>query len=375
MRASFRSLRSVPTPCRAAFSACQRALSSSKAACRSAMVSRRVARRACELLDLQAHEPAVELVELDRRRVDLHLEPRAGLVDEVDRLVGQLPARDVPVRQGGGGHEGAVGDGDAVVRLVPLLEAAEDRHGVLDAGLADVHLLEPTLESGVLLDVLAVLVERGRTDEAQLAAGQHGLEHVGRGDRPLAAARAHEGVELVDEGDDLAVALRDLLEDVLEAFLELAAVLGAGDEGRQVEADQALVLEAVGDVAGDDALGEPLDDGGLADAGLADQHGVVLGAACEHLADAADLGVAADDGVERAAASDGGEVDAVLLERALLLLGGGRSALHVRHGCAFLENLSGADSSLRRRGRSARHGDRPDPASSDRGGGGRTMRA
>ncbi len=50
----------------------------------------------------------------------------------------------------------------------------------------------------------------------------------------------------------------------------------------------------------DDALGEALDDRGLADAGLADQHRVVLRAAAEDLDDAADLVVAADDRVELA---------------------------------------------------------------------------
>ena len=75
------------------------------------------------------------------------------------------------------------------------------------------------------------------------------------------------------------------------------------------------------DVAVDDALGEPLDDGGLADAGLADEHRVVLRAPAQHLDDAADLGVAADDRVELAAAGAVGEVDAVLLERLVGRLG------------------------------------------------------
>ena len=39
-------------------------------------------------------------------------------------------------------------------------------------GLADVDRLEAALERGVLLDVLAVLVERGGADAAQLAAGE-----------------------------------------------------------------------------------------------------------------------------------------------------------------------------------------------------------
>src|SRR5690606_24693090 len=138
--------------------------------------------------------------------------------------------------------------------------------------------------------------------------------------RAFAATRAHERVQLVDERDDLAVGLVDLLEYGLQPLLELAAVLRAGDERREVERHELLVLERVGDVTRDDALGEPFDDGRLADARFADRRGVVLGAPGQHLADAADLGIPTDDRVELAALRDLGEVDAVLLERALLLL-------------------------------------------------------
>ena len=65
----------------------------------------------------------------------------------------------------------------------------------------------------------------------------------------------------------------------------------------------------------DDALREALDDRGLADAGLADQHGIVLGAALQHLHGAADLVVAADHGIELALLGALGEIDRVLLER------------------------------------------------------------
>ena len=113
----------------------------------------------------------------------------------------------------------------------------------------------------------------------------------------------------------------DLLEDGLEALLELAAELRAGDQRAEVERDDALVLEPLGHVAAHDALGEALDDRGLADAGLADQHRVVLRAPAEDLDDAADLVVAADDRVELARARLRGEVAAVLLERLVRPLG------------------------------------------------------
>ena len=51
-------------------------------------------------------------------------------------------------------------------------------------------------------------------------------------------------------------------------------------------------------VAVDDLLRQAFDDGRLADAGLADQHRVVLGAAAQHLLHAFELVVAADERIE-----------------------------------------------------------------------------
>ena len=207
-----------------------------------------------------------------------------------------------------------------MVHLVALLQAAEDGDGVLDGRLADVDLLEAALQGRVLLDVLAVLVERGGADHAQLAAGQHRLDHVAGVHGALGRTGTDDGVELVDEGDDLARGVGDLLEDGLEPLLELAPVLGPGQHAADVERDQALALQALGHVAVGDAPGQPLDDGRLADAGLADEDRVVLGPAGQHLDDAADLLVPADDRVDLAVACPLGEVLAVLLERLELVL-------------------------------------------------------
>ena len=110
--------------------------------------------------------------------------------------------------------------------------------------LADQDLLEAALERGVLLEVLAVFVERGRADAVQLAARQGGLEHVAGVDRALGLAGADHGVDLVDEDDGLALVLRHFLEHALQPLLELAAELGAGEQQRHVEDEHALVLEA-----------------------------------------------------------------------------------------------------------------------------------
>ena len=315
----------------ASFSFCQCATIASRSSASSASSASIAASRCADassvsfaergLLDLELADASLDDVDLERHRVDLDAQARRGLVDEVDRLVGQLTAGDVAVRQHRGRDERRVLDAHTVVDLVALLEPAQDRDRVLDRRLAHEHLLEPPLERGVLLDVLAVLVERGRTDHAQLAARQHRLDHVAGVDRAFRAARADDRVQLVDEGDDLALGVDDLLEHGLEPVLELAAVLRAGDHRADVERDEPLVAQALGHVALDDAAREALRDRGLADARLTDEHGVVLRAARQHLDDAPDLLVASDDGVELALARLLGEVAAVLLERLVLLLG------------------------------------------------------
>src|ERR1041384_5818487 len=68
----------------------------------------------------------------------------------------------------------------------------------------------------------------------------------------------------------------------------------AGDQRAHVEREDALVLQALRHFAVDDALRQALDDRGLADAGFADEHRVVLGAAPEHLHRAAELVVAGE---------------------------------------------------------------------------------
>src|SRR5690606_27161226 len=131
-------------------------------------------------------------------------------------------------------------------------------------------------EGGVLLDVLAILVQRGRADGPQLAAGKLWLEQVRGIHSALAGAGTDDRVELVDEEDDLTGGLRDLLQESLQALLELAAIFRTREHAAHVHDDDALVLHRVRHVAGNNAAGETLDDGSLAHARLADQDRIIL---------------------------------------------------------------------------------------------------
>src|SRR6266568_2280213 len=237
----------------------------------------------------------------------------AGLVDEVDGLVRQEPVGDVAVGQVGRGHQRLVGERHAVVRLVAVAEALQDLDGVGHCGLVHRDGLEPALQRRVLLQVLAVLVAGGRSDGLELAPGQHGLEDGGRVDGALGRARADQRVQLVDEQHDVAAG-PDLLEHLLQALLEVAAVPRAGHQGAQVERVDLLALERLGDVALHDLLGQALHDGGLAHAGLADQDRVVLGPPGQDLHDPLDLLLSPDHGVELGLPGQLGQVATELVQ-------------------------------------------------------------
>ncbi len=217
--------------------------------------------------------------------------------------------------QGRCGNERRVLNPDAVEHLEPVAQTAHNRDGVFDRRFVDEHRLEASGQSGVLLDVLAVFVERGGPDHVEFAARQHGLEHVAGIHRTLGRTRADDGVQFVDQEQDPSLSCLYLGEYRLEPFLELASILGSGDQRTQVEREDGLVLQPFWDIAVDDALREAFDDGRLADARVADQDRVVLRLAGQDLDDAPDLGVAADDGVELARACLGDKVTSVLGQR------------------------------------------------------------
>ena len=73
-----------------------------------------------------------------------------------------------------------------MMNLVLLLQAAQDGDGVLDGRFAHNDRLEATLKSSILLDVLAVFIERRGADGVKLASRKSWLEHIARIDGAVA---------------------------------------------------------------------------------------------------------------------------------------------------------------------------------------------
>ena len=274
-----------------------------------------------QTLDLQLDHAPTELVHDFRLGIHFHADTCGRLVDQVDGLVRQETIGDVAMAQLGRRDDGRVGNLDAVMQFVTLLQAAQDGNRALDRRLIDQHFLEASFERGVLLDILAILVERGRADAVQLAARQGGLQHIASVHRALGLACANHGVQFIDENDDTPFVQRDFLEHGFESLLKLAAILGTGNQCRHVEAQHLLALERLGHLAIDDALRQPFDNGRLADARLADQHRIILGAPLQNLDGATDFIIPPDHRIEFALTRTLGQIDAVFFQRFALTFG------------------------------------------------------
>ena len=101
----------------------------------------------------------------------------------------------------------------------------------------------------------------------------------------------------------------------LQALLELAAILRAGQQAAHVERVDRRVLQDLRHLAAVDLERQPLGDGRLADAGVADVEGVVLAPPAEHVDRALDLVLAADQRIDVALGGALVEIDGEALER------------------------------------------------------------
>src|SRR5882762_5613258 len=225
------------------------------------------------------------------------LHASTGFVDQVDGLVGQKAVWNVAVRMRDRESDRVVGVGDGVKLLVALLDAEQNLGGIGFVRGRNLDRLEAALERTVFLDGLAIFARRGGADALNFAARQSRLQNVGGIERTLGGTRSNKSMQLINKNDGI-LRLHQFLHDGLQALLELAAILGASDDERKIEGQDAFVGKERRNLAVGNALGQAFDDGGLSHARLADQDRVVLRAAAEDLNHAIDFAVATDQRVK-----------------------------------------------------------------------------
>ena len=165
------------------------------------------------------------------------------------------------------------------MHFVAFLESAQNRNGIFSRRLAHHHRLESTLKRRILLDVLAILVERGRANGVQFAPRKLRLEQIRRIHRALTRTGSDDRVQLVDKQNDSPFGLGHFLEEGLQAILKLTAVLRPRKHATKVHRNDALVFHRVRHIAGNNPPRETLNNRRLAYARLTNQHRIVLGPA------------------------------------------------------------------------------------------------
>ena len=238
----------------------------------------------------------------------------AGRIQEADRLVRQLPRRDIAVGKPHGGLDRLIQQLHLVVLLHYRGHPPHHENGLIFAGLANLHDLKAAGEGRIFLDMLLILSPGCGGNRAQRAAGQGRLQQVGRIARPRSAAGADERMGLINEEDDWLLRGLHLLNDLAEPLLEFALHARAGLQEANVQRQEADIFHRRRHRAGGQSVGEAFDHGRLADARLAGKNGIVLPAAHEDIDNLTNLFIAADDGIDLALAGAFREIDGILLK-------------------------------------------------------------
>ena len=271
--------------------------------------------------NFQLHDLMAQFVNRRRHGFDFRTQFSGGFVDEVDGLIRQEAVGNVAVRQDSGSDQGFITDADAMMDFVTFFQATENGDRVFDRRLVDHDRLETTFQSGIFFDVFLVFIEGRSADAAQVTTGQHRFQDVAGVHGAFRSASADDGVDFIDEEENLAVRFGDFIEDRFESFFKFATVFGTGDEGAHIEGVEGLVLQRFRNVAADDTAGQSFDDSRLADARFTDEDRVVLTTAGQDFDGTADFIITADDRVQFVLAGSGGQIAAVFFQGLVVFFG------------------------------------------------------
>ena len=132
-------------------------------------------------------------------------------------------------------------------------------------------------------------------------------------------------MQLIDEQNNLSLAVLHLIEDCFQALLKFAPILCTGNQCAHIQGENGLVLQILGYVAADNPLGKSLGNGGFTNAGLTDQNRVVFGLSGQNADNIPDFLISADDRVHLLISCLLHQIGAVFVQRiisALWIVGG-----------------------------------------------------
>ena len=252
----------------------------------------------CGFLDLMLHDLPANLIQLCGHGIHLRSNHGTSFVHQVDCLIRQEPIRDIPVRQRCCCNQCLILNLYAVEYLVPFFQATQNRNCILYGRLIYHNRLEPTLQGSIFLNILPVLVQCRCTNAMQFATCQHRLQEVACIHCAIRFPGTHNGMQLIDEQNDTALALLHLVQNRFQTLFEFATVLCAGDQGAQIQREDLPVFQVGRDIATHNSQCQTLCNGSFTDTRLTDQNRIVLGLSGEDSNDISYLIISADDRIQ-----------------------------------------------------------------------------
>ena len=163
-----------------------------------------------------------------------------------------------------------------MMHFVFFLQTPQNCDRVIYSRFKHHNFLKTAFKSGIFFNILSVLIEGRRAYTVQFSARERWLEHVARINCTLSLASTHHRMKFINKQYDLTLLFSEIVKDSLQPLFELAPKFCPGDQCGKVKCQQSFGSHSFGHFAIYDPLRETLNNGGLPDARLSNQHWVVL---------------------------------------------------------------------------------------------------
>ena len=247
----------------------------------------------------------------------------AGFVDHIDRLVRQSSIVDVLGGQFRGRFEGVAVVIHTMMFFETGFQTAQDVDRFFEARLRHVDLLKSAGKRMIFLENAAIFRVGRRSDAANVSIGKHRLDQVGCVHDPTRCrAGADNCMNFINKQDRSGI-VSNLGDDCFEAFLEIAPIFCAGDQGAHIQRINSTVTQNFRHTLFGDHPGQAFGQSGLADTGFADIKRIVLSSPAKNLNRSLYFQFPANQRVDLA-------IDCHLIQVARVFFKGGRIWLGIR---------------------------------------------
>ena len=172
-----------------------------------------------------------------------------------------------------------------VLRAQPF----QNLDGIFGIGRIHNNRLEAAFERGILLDILAVFVNRRRTNALEFTTGKRRLENIGSVKATFRTSSPNNRMEFIDKENHRIIDALEFHDKALHAFFELSTILSTGHHGGHVKRHHALVHQEFRNFLLDNLLRETFDNRRLTDTRFTDEGRIIFLATAKNLNQAFDF--------------------------------------------------------------------------------------